>query len=110
MEAFTEDSLSNPAVRSLTKKITVEADDAMSAAFPEKTISEAKIVTKDGQVLTGCSVLPKGEPENPLSTGEAIEKFTALALYGGKTEEEAAAIVDAVLHLETKLSHLLTLI
>lgn len=110
MEAFTEDSLSNPAVRSLTKKITVEADDAMSAAFPEKTIAEAKIVTKDGQVLTGCSVLPKGEPENPLSTGEAIEKFTALALYGGKTEEEAAAIVDAVLHLETKLSHLLTLI
>lgn len=110
MEAFSEDSLSNAAVQSMTKKITVEADEAMSAAFPEKTIAEARIVTKDGRVLTGRSVLPKGEPENPLSTEEAIGKFTALALYGGKTEAEAAAIVDAVLHLEEKLSDLLTML
>lgn len=110
MEAFTEEALSNADVQALTKKISVAEDEAMSAAFPKKTIATAEIFTKDGRILRGESILPKGEPENPLSTEEAIEKFSALAAYGGKSQAEIDAIVDAVLHLEEKLDALLTLI
>ncbi len=110
MEAFTQDALSDPTVQALTKKIMVEEDDAMSAAFPEKTIATAEIFVKDGRVLRGESILPKGEPENPLTDAEAIEKFSALAAYGGKSQEEIEKIVDAVLHLEEKLDSLLELI
>ncbi len=110
MEAFTSDALNNPQVQNLTKKITVEEDAEMTAAFPQKTIATAEVVLKDGTVLKGESVLPKGEPENPLSLDEVIEKFSALATYGGKSQDEITSIVDAVLHLEDNLDSLHSLI
>lgn len=110
MDAFTPEALSDLRVQALTKKIRVQEDDAMTAAFPKKTIATVEMVLSDGRVLQGESVLPKGEPENPLSLDEVIEKFTSLALYGGKTPEQAAVIADAVLHVEDRLDELCRLI
>ncbi len=110
MDAFTADVLADPEVRALTRKVTVEEDEAMTAAFPKETIATVALRRKDGTVLSGRSVLPKGEPENPLSHEEAVGKFTSLALYGGKTPEEAAQIVEAVLDLEHRLPRLLELL
>lgn len=110
MEAFTEDSLSNPQVQALTKKIVTTEDAEMTAAFPKETIATVEMTLKDGRVLCGKSILPKGEPENPLTRQEAIDKFTALAVYGGKTAEQAAAIVEAVLNVETRLDALCALL
>ena len=106
MEAFTSDALENPKVQSLTKKIVVTEDAEMTAAFPEKTIATVEVVLKDGSILKGESILPKGEPENPLSLEETIEKFSALAVYGGKTDEEIQKIVDATLNVENQLDAL----
>ncbi len=106
MEAFTADALNDPQVRALTKKIVVEEDAQMTAAFPEKTVATVALVLKDGSVLQGESVLPKGEPENPLSLDEVVEKFSALATYGGKTEKEIAQIVETVRHIEDRLDTL----
>lgn len=110
MDAFTPEALDDPRVQALTRKICVLEDDAMTAAFPEKTIATVEMVLSDGRVLSGESILPKGEPENPLSLEEVMEKFTSLALYGGKTPTQAAAIADAVLHVEDQLDNLLRLI
>lgn len=103
MEAFEEESLENTDVQNLTKKIVVTEDAQMTAAFPQKTIATVELVLKNGSVLKGESILPKGEPENPLSLEEVIEKFSSLASFGGKTEDEIAKIVDAVLNIENKL-------
>lgn len=110
MDAFTREALEDPAVQSLTRKIAVAEDEEMTAAFPEKTVATVEMVLCDGTVLRGESVLPKGEPENPLSLEETMDKFTSLAVYGGKTREEALAIADAVLHVEDRLDALLTLL
>ena len=110
MDAFTPEALADSQVQALTKKITVSEDDEMTAVFPEKTVATVQMKLRDGTVLTGKSVLPKGEPENPLTLEETIEKFTSLALYGGKTAAEAAAIVDTVLHIENRLDELCKLL
>ncbi len=110
MDAFTPDKLENDEVKTLTKKIMVEEDAEMTAAFPAETIAAVQLYLKDGSKIEGKSILPKGEPENPLTEEEAIAKFTSLALYGGKTLEEANEIVDAVMNLEIKLPKLLTLL
>lgn len=110
MEAFTEDSLNDPEVQAITKKIVTTEDAGMTAAFPQETIATVEMVLKDGRVISGKSILPKGEPENPLTRQEAIDKFTALAVYGGKTEAQAAAIVEAVLQVETRLDELCRLL
>ena len=110
MDAFAEDVLCNDEVRKLAKKVTVREEQYMTDQFPEKTIAEVEITLKDGSARQGMSELPKGEPENPLSDEEAVSKFTSLALYGGKTEEEASAIVDAVMHMEDDMGKLMALL
>ncbi len=110
MDAFTNDCLDSEAVKSLTKKVCVEEDDLMTRLFPNKTIATVEIITKDGKTYEGRSELPKGEPENPLTLEETVEKFTSLAIYGGKTKGEAEKIVDAVFNIETKLPELLELL
>ncbi len=110
MEAFAEDVLENSDVRILTKKVAVMEDDEMTAAFPKETIATVELKLKNGRTISGRSVLPKGEPENPLTDEEAIGKFTGLAVYGGKTIEEANEIVKAVMDMEGDLSVLLKLL
>lgn len=110
MDAFTNDCLDSQEVKNLTEKISVEADDEMTALFPEKTIATVVITTKDGRTFEGRSELPKGEPENPLTLEETIEKFKSLAVWGGKTEEQAEKIVKAVFEIETRLPELLELL
>ena len=110
MEAFTQEALSDPQVQSLTKKITVLEDAQMTEAFPQKTIAQVELLLEDGRVITGESILPKGEPENPLSLEETIEKFSELAAYGGKTQEQIDQIVEAVLHVEDQLDRLCSLL
>lgn len=110
MDAFTPACLEDKDVLALTKKVIVEEDDEMTALFPGKTIATVEMRTVDGRVLTGRSELPKGEPENPLTLDETVEKFTSLALYGGKTKEEAEQIAQAVFNVETELPRLLELL
>ncbi|HHU08041.1 MAG TPA: MmgE/PrpD family protein, partial [Clostridiaceae bacterium] len=110
MEAFEDDCIFNEEISILTKKVTVEANDEMSALFPAKTIATVEILANDGRRFEGRNELPKGEPENPLTHNEVIEKFTGLAVYGGKTKKQTEQIVDAVLNLETELPQLLEML
>ncbi|HJH60378.1 MAG TPA: MmgE/PrpD family protein [Bacteroidetes bacterium] len=107
MEAFTKEILDDPSVIKLTKKVTVEEDALMTAAFPKETMATVSMRFKDGSICEGKSILPKGEPENPLSDEEIFEKFKKLALYGGKTLEDAERIIDAVMNVESQLPALL---
>lgn len=110
MDAFEDDCLKNSEIQKLTEKVKVIENKEMSAAFPKKTIAEVEIITNNEQIIKGKSELPKGEPENPLSDNEIIEKFKSLASYSGKTITEIDQIIDATLHVEEKLPQLLALI
>lgn len=98
MDAFTDEVLNDENVLKLTRKVAVEEDSYMTEVFPGKTIATVELKLKDGSVQNGISELPKGEPENPLTDEEAIGKFTSLAVFGGKTREEAEAVVAAVMN------------
>lgn len=110
MDAFSDECLENAEIREFTKKVIVNEDTEMSAFFPEKTIASVVITARDGRRFEGRSELPKGEPENPLTPEEIIDKFSRLAVYGGKTKLQAEEIADAVIHAETKLPKLLSLL
>ncbi len=110
MDAFTSECLDDNSIKALTRKIAVAEDAEMTAAFPKETVATVELKLKNGNTVFGKSILPKGEPENPLTDAEAIEKFTSLAIYGGKTANEAKAIADAVMNLETELPALLELL
>ena len=110
MDAFAPDVLDDMSIRALAKKVVVEKDAQMTAVFPQETRASVEVHLKGNAILEGKSILPKGEPENPLSDEEVIAKFINLAMYGEKTFEEANKIVDAVMKLETELPLLLHLL
>lgn len=102
LSEFTEETISDKAILSLTKKITVEADDALTALVPQKRAAIVSIETNEGVTFTKQVDYPKGEPENPISDIQLEEKFISLMQYSGKTKSEYQSIINIVKNVESE--------
>jgi 2-methylcitrate dehydratase PrpD len=94
--------LDDPAVRELMGKVTVVHDDVLMREFPHKWASVVEITTRDGRTVSQRVDYPKGEPENPMSHAELVDKYRILA---GKvfSEERVEGILEAAEGLESLL-------
>lgn len=110
MEEYTLKMLTDPRVISLTQKVKIYARDSLTALVPLKRPAVVEITTRDYKHYTERVDLAKGEPENPLSGEEIKEKFTSLALYGGKSRQEASEIMRHAWNIESGLANLLALL
>lgn len=97
---FTVERLADGDLLSLMTKIRIEEGPNLTAAYPRKWPARTTITLKDGRRLAAANDYPKGEPENPLSEGEVIEKFKGLT---GEALSSARAeiIIERVLGLES---------
>ena len=95
---FTPDLLADTALQDFASRVRVEADDAMSAAFPREWPAEVKIALHDGRAFSRLVPFPKGEPEAPMSQAEIQTKFRDLAHVAitAAAAEEVIALVDAL--------------
>ncbi len=95
LQEFSEEAVSDPQILSLTRKVRVEADEALSAAFPGKQTAVVTIRTG-----TGCYTeqvdFPKGEPENPLTDEEFRTRYDGLMAYAGVERRASDAVYEAV--------------
>ncbi len=107
---FSTERIADPDVRTLTQKISVHADPQLTDLFPAKSAATIEIATKNGKRFTKTVDMPKGEPENQLSDTELEAKFTSLATYGSKTDNESREIIDIVWNLEERSSSLFQLL
>lgn len=80
LQEFSEAMVKREDIVKLVKKIRVESDPEISAAFPGKQSAEVKIKTSIGEYSERVD-FPKGEPENPLSEKEFVTRFNALMDY-----------------------------
>lgn len=96
LQEYEDDAISNPEVLALAKNITVADDEQMTAQFPQLTTAVLELTKTDGTSMEYRVDFPKGEPENPLNDAEFLERFTELAVYGGKSQQEAQEIFDFV--------------
>ena len=95
LSEFTEEAVKGEEILALTRKVRVESDAELSAAFPGIQAAVVTIRTKNGE-RTERVDFPKGEPENPLSDGEFRERYEGLMEYAGVSPEIRAAVYDAV--------------
>ena len=95
LQEFSETAVRNPAIQALTRKVRVEADAALSAAFPEKQTAVVTLKTAEGN-MTDRVDYPKGEPENPLDEREFRERYDGLMAYAGISAAHSAEIYAAV--------------
>lgn len=100
LSEFTEEAINDANILALTKLVTVYEDADLTALVPEKRAAIVSMETKNGAVYTERVDYPKGEPENSISDSDLRDKFTSLALYSGKTNEECAAIIHIINNLE----------
>jgi len=105
LQEFSEDVIREGTVTDLAKKITVHADEALSAAFPGIQAAEVTITTRDGLYKERVD-FPKGEPENPMSEEEFRERYDALMAYAGIAPAVSAAVYEAADRAETPVSEL----
>ncbi len=96
---FTDEAIKDPAVRALMQKVRYELDPEAEKVYPEKYPSTMIVTLKDGHRFTSYIEYPKGDPENPVTRDELLDKFRLLAgfhLPGKKVEQ----VIEVVSNLE----------
>jgi 2-methylcitrate dehydratase PrpD len=92
-------ALTDPAILRLAESMVLREDDTYNARFPAERWAHVAFVLHDGTRLTSEPAIARGNPENPLSDAEILEKYRRLAepVLGA---ERAGRIREAVANLE----------
>jgi 2-methylcitrate dehydratase PrpD len=96
---LTERRIADPAVMALTKKVTVQPDDALNKMYPDKTASRIEVLMKNGERLSKQVDIPKGDPRDPMEAGDISEKVRSFA--GSRDRKKTDRIINAVMELDT---------
>ena len=105
-----DQALKDGAVTSFRDKVTMELDEEVDAAYPQRWIGKVTVITTDGRKLTGRVDEPKGDPGNSLSRPEIEEKTMRLGTYqGAASESQVKQLTQTVwgLSKQVKLGRLL---
>lgn len=92
---FEERYFSREDIKALTSKVIVVEDPGLSALIPNKRASIVEIKFADSTLIKRVDVA-KGEPENPMTREDLINKFHESMEYAGKTQSEHEQIINAV--------------
>jgi len=98
-EEYAPDVLQDKEILSLVDKIEIVEDAQMSKQYPELWPTRIAIQFKGGRKLVQEIPTAKGDPKNPVSLEEVIEKFSSLAkpVFDKERTDE---IVDTIMNLE----------
>jgi len=65
-------------VKEMMQRVSCVEDHEIEKSFPKKWPASATLVTKNGKEYSARIDYPKGDPKNPLTWDELIEKFRSL--------------------------------
>jgi 2-methylcitrate dehydratase PrpD len=106
---FTSSKIKDPVVLNLARRVTCQVKEVPPGSNPGEV--ELGVKVKDGRVLYEKVDIPYGNPKNPMSREELVDKFRDCAKYSVKPlgEFDVDAIIEFISHLEhqTDLSKLL---
>lgn len=88
ISAFAPEMLAREDIRALTQKVTVEANEEFTALSSQKRIAKVTIRKMDGMMMEKRVDYAKGDPENPMTREEIIQK--AQLLVGERANQMAS--------------------
>jgi 2-methylcitrate dehydratase PrpD len=99
VEEFKEEVLGDPEVLGLIDKISWELDPEAEKLYPKAYPSTVIATLKDGRTFQAHVDFPKGDPENPATLEEIVEKFNILTekFYD---QDRRKRIVDQILKID----------
>jgi len=89
------ESLSDPQVRDLERKVRISVREDYTLSFPSKHPVTVRIKLKSGETLEEYEEIPYGDPSRNLSEELLYEKIKSLAEYSGN--EKISKFVDLIL-------------
>ncbi|QXO17032.1 MmgE/PrpD family protein [Vibrio ostreae] len=78
LHAFSEETLQRQDIRDFAKRIQVYRDEGLSALYPSVRSSKVVITLNTGVVIEHHQKTRKGDPEDPLSDADLVEKYREL--------------------------------
>ncbi|MBC2717037.1 MAG: MmgE/PrpD family protein [Desulfobacteraceae bacterium] len=95
---LTEKRISDKSLIRLSEKITVSTDETLNQLYPDKTASRVEIRLKDNQIIKRQIDIPKGDPRDPMTETDIIQKVKQ---YAGKRDaDRIETVISKVLNLE----------
>jgi 2-methylcitrate dehydratase PrpD len=79
LDSFLPAAFRDPEVQELMKRIDVVVDPGLERQYPDKWSARIEIVTREGTHFEEYVDTPKGDPENPMSLAEIVEKYRDLS-------------------------------
>jgi 2-methylcitrate dehydratase PrpD len=77
-KAFLADALANPEIYALEDKVVLSIDQECTDKFPVHRSAKVEIETKDGSVYSHYQHTRHGDPDEPLTDQELLDKFMEL--------------------------------
>lgn len=93
LESFSEDNLKNERISNLLEKVEISEKSEFTDALPAKRIAAVTIITKKSEKLTCQIDFAKGDPENPMTDKEILEKFRRVMEWC-KKQDKANEIIE----------------
>lgn len=101
LKSFDFSSPVDPRTVELAQRCRVVADPELEVIYPACWAAVIEVTLKDGQFITARTDYPRGDPENPATKEEMLDKFKTLALFTWPEER----VNSALAHLNN-LEHL----
>jgi 2-methylcitrate dehydratase PrpD len=99
VDEFREDVLNDPEVLKLANKVTWEIDPKAEALYPKAYPATLIATLNDGRTFESHVDYPKGDPENPATLQEVVDKFDMLT-EKYFTKQKRSDIVEEIQKLE----------
>ena len=97
LAAFAPQNLEHPQIRELMRRVSVQEDPELAAAYPLRRMAKLRVVLRDGREFSHFQQSRKGDPENPFSDDELIAKYEELASEV-LSPNEIRTLRDTILH------------
>jgi 2-methylcitrate dehydratase PrpD len=99
---YTERMLKDPMMREFQRKVKLQEDMGATKSYSKtyRTPSIVEIAMKDGKRYTKRVEYPKGDPENPFSPQDHINKLTNMASWLGMEPNQVDELIQALNRIE----------
>ena len=105
VQQFTEQALTEEALINLHNKVSMEVDREINRQYPKQWCAKVAVELLDGRVLEAYVDSPRGDPENPLTRQELLEKACSLVeYYGTCTKKKMEHVLNAIWRLPERPS------
>ncbi|MCH8350581.1 MAG: MmgE/PrpD family protein [Chloroflexi bacterium] len=97
--SFTSQKISDPGIRELISKITIEENEEYTGKYPGEYNIRMEVSDRSGKTHAAHTSFPKGHQNNPLSDEELEAKFRGLS-SGVWSDGQSAAALELIWALE----------